>query len=58
MTKNQFGVNIKRFRIDKDNARNYSNQIISPFYIFLKRKEVIVHESSYISIQNNNAELH
>lgn len=58
MIKNQFGVNIKRFRLDKDNAIKYSNQTISPFYFIFKRKEVIVHESSYISIQNNKAELH
>ena len=41
--KNQFGVEIKRFR--SDNARDNFNQILSSYF----QKEDIIHESSSIS---------
>ena len=41
--KNQFGVEIKRFR--SDNARDNFNQILSSYF----QKEDIIHESSCIS---------
>jgi hypothetical protein len=39
MVKNQFGVNIKRFR--SDIAKDYFNQVLIPYF----QKEGIVHES-------------
>nr|CAN68203.1 hypothetical protein VITISV_008301 [Vitis vinifera] len=39
--KNQFGVTIKGFR--SDNAHDYFNQVLSPYF----QKEGIIHESSY-----------
>jgi hypothetical protein len=43
MVKNQFGVNIKRFR--SDNARDYFNQVLTLYF----QKEGIVHESSCVN---------
>ena len=48
MIQNQFGVKIKRFR--SDNARDYFNQILSPYF----QKEGIIHESSCISTPQQN----
>jgi hypothetical protein len=48
MVKNQFGVNIKRFR--SDNARDYLNQVLTPYF----QKEGIVHESSCVNTPQQN----
>jgi transposase InsO family protein len=48
MVKNQFGVNIKRFR--SDNARDYFNQVLTPYF----QKEGIVHESSCVNTPQQN----
>lgn len=48
MVKNQFGVSIKRFR--SDNARDYFNQTLTPFF----QKEGIIHESSCVSTPQQN----
>ncbi|KAL5577658.1 hypothetical protein UlMin_019357 [Ulmus minor] len=52
MIQNQFGVKIKRFR--SDNALDYFNQTLSPYFL----KEGIIHESScvYTPQQNGVAE--
>ena len=42
MVQNQFGTKIKRFRFD--NAKDYFNQVLSPFF----QKEGIIHESSCV----------
>ena len=47
MIKNQFGVNIKRFK--SDNARDYFNQILTPYF-----QKGIVHESSYVNTPQQN----
>ena len=48
MVKNQFGVNIKRFR--SNNARDYFNQVLTPYF----QKEGIVHESSCVNNPQQN----
>lgn len=48
MIQNQFGVKIKGFR--SDNARDYFNQILTPYF----QKEGIIHESSCISTPQQN----
>ena len=48
MIQNQFGVKIKRFR--SDNARDYFNQILSPYF----QKEGIIHESSCVNTPQQN----
>ena len=48
MIKNQFRVNIKRFR--SNNARDYFNQIITSFF----EKEEIIHESSCVNTPQQN----
>lgn len=48
MVKNQFGVSIKRFR--SDNARDYFNQILTPFF----QREGIIHESSCVHTPQQN----
>jgi hypothetical protein len=48
MVKNQFGVNIKRFR--SDYARDYFNQVLTPYF----QKEGIVHESSCVNTPQQN----
>lgn len=48
MIKNQFGVNVKRFR--SDNAKDYFNQVLTPYF----QKEGIVHESSCINTPQEN----
>ena len=52
MVKNQFGVEIKRFRFD--NAKNYFNQSLSLFF----QQKGIIHESScpYTPQQNGEVE--
>nr|XP_019703534.2 uncharacterized protein LOC105038855 isoform X1 [Elaeis guineensis] len=47
MIKNQFGVNIKRFR--SDNAKDYFNQILTPYF-----QKGIVYESSCINTPQQN----
>lgn len=46
MIKNQFGTSIKNIRTD--NARDYFNQILSPFL----KKERIIHHSSCVDTPN------
>ena len=48
MIQNQFGVKIKRFR--SDNAQDYFNQILSPYF----QKKGIIHEFSCISTPQQN----
>lgn len=48
MIQNQFGTKIRRFR--SDNARDYFNQILSPYF----HKEGIIHESSCINTPQQN----
>ncbi|KAJ9690830.1 hypothetical protein PVL29_013135 [Vitis rotundifolia] len=52
MVQNQFGVKIKSFRTD--NARDYFNQILSPYF----QSQGILHDSSYVNtpLQNGVAE--
>ena len=48
LIRNQFGVQIKRFR--SDNAKDYFNQILSPYF----QREGIVHESSCVNTPQQN----
>ena len=48
MVQNQFGVQIKSFRID--NARDYFNQILSPYF----QSQGILHDSSCINTPQQN----
>ena len=48
MVQNQFGVQIKSFRID--NARDYFNQILSPYF----QSQGILHDSSYVNTPQQN----
>ncbi|KAI3465187.1 hypothetical protein Pfo_021850 [Paulownia fortunei] len=48
MVQNQFGVKIKQFR--SDNAREYFNQVLTPYF----EKEGIIHESSCVSTPQQN----
>ena len=50
MIKHQFGVKIKRFR--SDNARDYFNQLITPYF----QREGIIHESSYVNTPQQKIE--
>ena len=48
MIQNQFGVKIKSLRID--NARDYFNQILSPYF----QSQGIIHESSCVNTPQQN----
>ena len=48
MVQNQFGVKIKSFRTD--NARDYFNQILSPYF----QSQGIIHESSCVNTPQQN----
>ena len=48
MVQNQFGVKIKSFRID--NARDYFNQILSPYF----QSQGILHDSSCVNTPQKN----
>ena len=48
MVQNQFGVTIKRFRID--NTRDYFNQILSPYF----QSQGILYDSSCVNTPQQN----
>ena len=48
MVQNQFGVKIKNFRTD--NARDYFNQILSPYF----QSQGILHDSSRVNTSQQN----
>ena len=48
MVQNQFGVKIKTFRTD--NARDYFNQILSPYF----QSQGILHDSSCVNTPQQN----
>ena len=48
MVQNQFGVQIKSFRTD--NARDYFNQILSPYF----QSQGILHDSSCVNTPQQN----